>query len=154
MIPAINRPMLIPVRLTIINSGAAKAFAAGLVKGFLVLVPIMVAALGLGMLGCSKQATGDASKLLDQSFQQATPETRQAIQIVAASLKSGDFLQAAKSLAPVLDNGNLTPAQTQAVGAVLNQINDAIAANPKLNSQELYTLQEKMFQAVYRGPRS
>lgn len=119
-----------------------------------VLVPILTAALGLGLLGCGKQAARNASQSLEQSFQQATPETQQAIQAVTASLKSGDILQAAKSLAPVLDHGNLTPAQAQAVGALLKQINDAIAANPNLDSQELYTLRTRMFRAVDRAPHS
>jgi hypothetical protein len=153
-IPPINRLMLNPVQLTLTNSRAAKAAATGPINGAFVLVATLAVALGLGLLGCSKQSATDASKSLDQSFQQAAPETKQAIQAVVASLKSGDVLQAARTLAPVLDQGGLTAAQTQAVGGLLKQINDAIAANPKLETQELYTLRQKMFRAVDRGPRS
>jgi hypothetical protein len=63
-------------------------------------------------------------------------------------------LQAAKSLVSVLDAARLTPPQNQAVGIALKQINDAIAANPNLNSAEMYQLRQKLFQAVYNGPHS
>jgi hypothetical protein len=103
---------------------------------------------------CSNQGTVDASQPLEQSFQQSPPEITKAIQTVNSSLKSKDYLQAARSLAFVLDKVKLTPAQNQAVGTALKQINDAIAADPSLNSAEMYQLRQKMFVAVYNGPHS
>jgi hypothetical protein len=109
----------------------------------------MAAVLGLVVLGCGKQAaTESPTELIEQSFQQATPETKEAIQNVVASLKAKEFLAAARSLVTVLDKDSFTPEQKHAVGAVLNQINEAIAADPKLNSQEMFTLREKIFQAL------
>jgi hypothetical protein len=109
----------------------------------------MVAVLGLVVLGCGKQAASESpAELIEQSFQQATPETKETIQTVAASLKAKEFLAAARSLATALNKDSFTPAQKHAVGAVLNQINEAIAADPKLNSQEMFTLREKIFQAL------
>jgi hypothetical protein len=47
----------------------------------------------------------------------------------------------------------LTLEQRQAIGGALEQINKAVAADPSLDTQEMYNLRAKMFQAVHRGPR-
>ncbi len=113
------------------------------------LITLVFALLGVGMLGCGKETRGNATTLIEQSFEQAPPETKKDIQVILASLKAGDFLQAAKALAPIVSAGNLTAAQKDAVGAVLKQINDAIAADPKLNTMEMFKLREQMFQATF-----
>ena len=47
----------------------------------------------------------------------------------------------------------LTEPQKQAVGVALKQINDAIAADPKLDTKEMYEMRAKMFKALHSGPR-
>lgn len=118
-----------------------------------VLSPMLLAALTLGLAGCKKQTEADASQPLEQSFQQAEPEVKQAIETVTANLKAGNYAEATRALEPVIVGRPLTDPQKQAVGIALQQINQAIAANPALDTKEMYELRAKMFQAVHRGPR-
>src|ERR1041384_4138725 len=99
-------------------------------------------ACALGLLGCKpkQQSRVDASRPLEQSFQAAEPATQQAIASVNASLKAGNYAEAARAVQPVLTGRNLTPAQRQAVGLMFQQISEAVAANPALDSKELYEL--------------
>ena len=63
-------------------------------------------------------------------------------------------MAATKALAPVVTQHALTDPQRQAVGVALQEINQAIAANPTLDSKEMYQLRAKMFQAFHSGARS
>ena len=116
----------------------------------LVLVPFV---LSLPVAGCKKDARADASVPLQQSFQTAEPEVKKAITTVTASLQSGNYTDATRALAPVVTQRTLTPTQKQAVGVALQQINQAIAANPALDTKEMYELRKQMFSAVQSGPR-
>lgn len=103
---------------------------------------------------CRKQeAPADASKPLQESFQTAEPQVQQAIHTVTTDLNAGNYAEATRKLAPIIDGRRLTQPQKEAVGVALKQINQAIAANPSLDTQEMYDLRAKMFQAVYNGPR-
>ena len=103
--------------------------------------------------GCKKaQATRvDASQPLEQSFQ-VEPETKQAIATVKASLQGGKYAEAARAMEPVLAGRKLTAPQRVAVGLLFQQISQAVAANPSLDSQELYDLRVKLAHAA-RGER-
>jgi hypothetical protein len=116
-------------------------------KAFLSFFPWAVVTLVLFGWGCSKNA-GDATKPLEQSFQGET-RSQEAIQQVTANLKAGNYQQAVQHLAPVIENRKLTDQQKKAVTATLQQINQAIAANPQLETPEMYKLRQKMFKAVY-----
>ncbi len=105
------------------------------------------------LTSCRKEERGDASRALTQSFQAAAPETKQAIEVVNQSLKAGKVAEATRALAPVATNRNLTQPQREAIGVTLRQINQAIAANRALDTQEMYELRNRMFQAVHSGPR-
>src|SRR5262245_39118759 len=109
-------------------------------------------ALTLVAMSCSKEAKTDASQPLKQSFATAEPELKGAIETAAASLKAGQYTEATKALAPVVTGRPLTDAQRQAVGAALHQINQAITANPSLDTKEMYELRAKMYRAVDGGP--
>ena len=104
----------------------------------------------LCLLGCKqdKETRVDASQPLEQSFREAEPEAKQAIATVKASLKAGDYAQAGRALEPVLAGRKLTPQQREAVGLVFKQINQAIAANPSLDSKELYELRVRLARAA------
>jgi hypothetical protein len=115
---------------------------------------LWVAALALFPVGCKKAAMADATQPLQQSFESATPEVKEAIATVNASLKAKDYVAATKALAPVVMQHALTDAQREAVGVALQEISQAIAANPSIDSKEMYQLRAKMFQAFHSGPRS
>ena len=104
-------------------------------------------------MSCKKEAKVDATQPLQQSFQTAEPEVKKAIETVNNSLNTGNYSEAAKTLAPLVAQRPMTDAQKQAVGVALQQINQAIAANPALDTKEMYQLRAKMFQAVQSGPR-
>ena len=103
--------------------------------------------------GCNKQNHADAAQPLQQSFQSAEPEVQKAITTVTASLKAGNYTEATKTLAPLVEQRRMTVAQKEAVGVALRQINQAVAANPALDTREMYQLRAKMFHAVQSGPR-
>ena len=114
---------------------------------------LVVLALALCLVSCKKAPKVDATQPLQQSFETAAPDVQQAIATVNNSLKANDYAQATKALAPLVTQRVLTDPQKQAVGVALQQINQAIAANPALDTKEMYQLREQMFRAVHSGPR-
>jgi hypothetical protein len=103
--------------------------------------------------GCHKENRVNASPALQQSFQSSEPEVKQAIATATTSLNAGDYTDAAKALNPVLTGRQLTPEQKHAAGLLFQQINQALTANPNLDSKELYELRVKLHQGVTGGSR-
>ncbi len=114
---------------------------------------LIVLALAMCPVSCRRAPPVDATQPLQQSFQAAAPEVKQVIATVNTSLKANDYAQATRALAPLVTQRPLTDPQKQAVGLALQQINQAIAANPALDTKEMYQLREQMFRAVHSGPR-
>jgi len=113
-----------------------------------------VPALALCLAGCKKEEVkADASQPLQQSFQAAEPEVKQAIDTVTSNLKSGNYVEASRALAPVVATHNLTEPQRQAVGVAIQEIGQAIAANPALDTKEMYELRAKLYKAYDGGKR-
>ena len=109
-------------------------------------------ALGMALClpACGRKAkTADASQPLQQSFQSAEPPVQQAIATVTTSLKAGNYTEATRALTPVVTSRQLTGEQRKAVGVALQQINQAVAANPKLNTKEMYEMRRKLFAAGF-----
>ena len=108
----------------------------------------------LCLLSCKKEneIRVDASQPLEQSFQTSEPEAKQAIATVKASLKAGNYAEAGRALEPVLTGRKLTAPQKEAVGLVFQQLSQAVAANPSLDSKELYELRVRLARAA-RGDR-
>ena len=113
---------------------------------------IVTAALALGTWSCG-QKQADATQPLQESFQTAEPEVKQTIAAVNTSLRGGDYAEATRALNPIVTERVLRVPQKQAVGVALQQINQAIAADPALDTKEMYEMRARMFQAVHRGPR-
>lgn len=113
---------------------------------------LLIIALVLALVSCSKERVSDATEKLESSFQVATPEVQKAIESVNASLKQRNYAEATRTLAPVIQHP-LTDAQRQAIGLTLQQINQEVGRNPALDTKEMYDLRAKMFQAVHGGPR-
>ena len=113
---------------------------------------LVVPVLALCLVGCKGERKVDATKPLEQSFQSAGPEVQQAIATVNTCLKANNFADATKALVPVAQRP-MTDPQREAVGLALHQINQAIAANPSLDTKEMYQLRAQIFQAVHNGPR-
>ena len=81
-----------------------------------------VSVLTLFQTGCQKQNRAEASVQLTQSFQQAEPEVKKAIETVNSSLKAGNVTEATRALAPVVTGRRMTQAQKDAVGAGSSRI--------------------------------
>ena len=110
---------------------------------------LLVIGVLLCVAGCGKkETTVDATKPLAESFQTAEPAVQQTIQTVNANLNSGKYLAAAQAMEPILGQGTLTEPQKQAIGLALSQMNQAVAANPSLDSKEFYDARARMFQAM------
>ena len=77
----------------------------------------------------------------------------QAITQVNTHLTAGQYAEATCVLAPVVSGRQLSDPQKQAVGMALKQINQSVAANPALNTTEMYELRARMFKAGHSGPR-
>jgi len=116
---------------------------------------IVTAALTWVLTGCKKQEASatDAAQLLEQSFQTEGTEVKQSIAAVSAGLKAGNYAEVTRSLEPIVAQRQLTEPQKQAVSTALVQINQAIAADPSLDTKEMYEMRAKMFEALRRGPR-
>lgn len=125
-----------------------------MMKFFKILSGLALCGCALSLLSCKKekQARVDASRPLEQSFQASEPEAKQALATVKASLKAGNYAAAGRALEPVLAGRKLTPQQREAVGLLFQQISQAVAANPSLDSKELYELRVKLAGAA-RGDR-
>ena len=114
---------------------------------------LIIPALALCLVGCKRTSKVDATQPLQQSFQTAEPEVQQVIAKVNTSLKANNYAEATRALAPLVTQRPLTDSQRQAVGVALQQINQAVAANPALDTKEMYELRAQMFQAMRRGSR-
>lgn len=114
---------------------------------------LVFCALLTALSGCGKGDKADATVALEESFQSAEPATQEAVNEVRRYLDAEDYASAARTLAPIVDGQPLTDAQRQAVGSALKQMNRAVAANPSLDTREMYELRAKMFRAVDSGPR-
>jgi len=118
------------------------------------LVFALLAVLAGTLAACKpKSVRADATKPLEQSFKEAEPEMRQMIATVNSNLKAGNYQEAGRLLEPVVSGRQLTAQQKQAVSIALQQLNQAVAANPVLDNKEMYELRNKIFQALHSGPR-
>jgi hypothetical protein len=118
------------------------------------LLPSLCVSAGLTLVAVScgrKETPADATKALQQSFNTAEPEVRQAIQVVNTHLQARDYTAAAKALAPVVLQQRLTEPEAKAVGVALQQLNQAIAADRSLDTKEMYELRARMFHAVHNS---
>ena len=112
------------------------------------------AAVATCILSCQKKGTTvDATQPLQQSFQTAEAEVKQAIETVNSSLKAGNYTEAGRALAPIVTTHTLTEPQRQAVGVALQQISQGIAADPTLDTKEMYELRAKLYHAYDGGKR-
>src|SRR5262245_11747214 len=107
----------------------------------------------LALAGCHKETRVDATGALQESFKTAEPAVQQAMSAASTSIKAGNFTDAARVLNPVLDGRQLTPEQKQAAGMLFQQINQALTANPNLETPELYQLRQRLHQGVTSGSR-
>lgn len=116
---------------------------------------VLAIAFALPGSGCKKPGAtaADAAQKLQASFATAPPEVKQSIATVNAGLAAGDYAAVTRELTPIVTRQPLTVEQKQAVSAALGQINQAITANPNLDSKELYELRAKMFESLRQGPR-
>ena len=106
-------------------------------------------AITLCCLGCKKtDVSVDATKPLAESFKAAEPAVQNTIQTVNTKLAEKNYFAAAQAIEPVLAQPNLTEPQKQAIGLALSQMNQAVAANPSLDSKEFYDARARMFQAM------
>jgi hypothetical protein len=114
---------------------------------------IGIAAVLLPLAGCQKETPADATQSLQETFAVAEPQVVQRIDAVNSSLKAGNYAEATRALETIVSGQRLNDPQKQAVGMALQQINQAIAADPNLDTKEMYELRAKMFQAVRSGSR-
>jgi hypothetical protein len=123
-------------------------------KSFAIWPWVLVACFAAFSGACKKKdALADSTAPLQQSFQAAEPEVQKAVQTVTTSLKTGNYAEAAGGMDPIMTRGNLTEQQKQALGVTLQQLNQAVAANPALDTQEMFELRDKITKALTSGPR-
>lgn len=84
-------------------------------------------------------------------FKEHPRKVQTRIEAVNASLRAGDYNAAVDTLLPVVNGQQLSEAQRRAAALSLQQINQAIAANPKIDSAELFKKRRQLAQKLYRG---
>ena len=111
-----------------------------------------VAALAVCLAACQKSPEGvDATRLLSQAFDTAQPEVKQNIRATVTGLQSKDYLEALRSLTiAVANSSTLTEEQKHAAGVALQQVNQAVGANPALDSKEMHEQRTKLTAALVR----
>jgi hypothetical protein len=114
---------------------------------------LIVPALALSLVSCKRERRVDASQPLQESFQSAGLEVQRSIATVNSSLKTNNYAEATRALVAVVRQRALTDPQRQAIGLALQQINQAIGANPALDTKEMYQLRDQIFRAVHNGPQ-
>jgi hypothetical protein len=119
----------------------------------LIKLTFVLCALGLFTATGCKEKTPDAAQALQESFQSSAPEVKTSIDTVSSNLKAGNYTEASRALAPIITTHNLTEPQRQAVGVALQHISKAIAANPALDTKEMYELRAKMYKVYDGGKR-
>ena len=114
------------------------------------LCPLCLVTIGLMsyLSACSRKAEpADVSQPLQRPLLTADAPVQRAISAATANLKVGNPLEAARALAPVTANPKLTEEHRQVVGVALRQANQAIAADPGLNTKEMHEDRTKLLQA-------
>ncbi len=122
-------------------------------KSFKLLSVLVAVVASQWVMSCSKDKKADATKPLQQSFQGAEPEVKQAIVTVNTGLRAGNYAEVAKGLDPILARTNLTQQQKHALGVALQQLNQAVGSNPALDTKEMFELRAKMSRVLTSGPR-
>jgi phenylpyruvate tautomerase PptA (4-oxalocrotonate tautomerase family) len=104
---------------------------------------------GAGMLtvGCSKARKVETDKLT-QSFASAPAEVKAEVQKAMGAIKTRDFTTALTSLKKVVDAGNLTEDQKQALSDTVTDITVIVSENPPANSDELFDLVAEITEVV------
>jgi hypothetical protein len=115
------------------------------VSGFHLLLIIAITPM-LG--GCKRNPNAEVGKQLQASFQTAEPEIKQAAQTLSTSLAANNYAEAARAIDPIVARGELTQQQKIALSSALTRMNNAVAANPALDTKEMYDLRAKMTQAL------
>ena len=142
----------IHVRLTITLS--AWNLHWGSTRGATIFPCLLALGAALCSAGCHRESRVDASRSLEQSFQDSEPEVKQAVVVATTSLRAGNYTEMARAMDPVLSTGRqLTPAQKQAVEQLFQQINQTLEADPSRDSKELYELRVKLHRAATGGRR-
>ena len=117
-------------------------------KPIRILLCLLIGGCAVCVLSCRKETRVDASRPLERSFQASEPQVRQAVGTATTGLRAGNYTEAGRALEPVIARGDLTLQQRQAIGLALQQISQAVAADPSLDSKELYELRVRMFHAA------
>jgi hypothetical protein len=110
---------------------------------------VLALVLGVGVLsvGCSKARKVETDKLTE-SFASASPEVKAEVQKAMGAVKARDFTTALTSLKKVVESGNLTEEQKQALSDSVTDITVIVSENPPPNADELFDLVAEITDAV------
>lgn len=110
-----------------------------------------VAVLALAVAGCGGKRTSAkaAAEQLQQSFEKADAPVKQEVAQAGAALQAGQYAQALRTLDRVAQTQPVNDAQKQAVGLLIQQTQQAVRQNPKLNSPELYKAMSDLITRVH-----
>lgn len=112
--------------------------------------------------GCKRQGSEavEVAKALEQSFQAANPETKQAVAASVAAMnaaagqaelsaKSAHYIEAMAPMKNLVAGGSLSREQVQAAKTVFQQVNKAVQKDPRLATKQMYDAQNALAQALY-----
>jgi outer membrane protein assembly factor BamD (BamD/ComL family) len=110
-----------------------------------------VAVLALAVAGCGGKRTSAkaVAEQLQQSFEKADAPVKQEVAQASAALQAGQYVQALRTLDRVAQTQPVNEAQKQAVGLLIQQTQQAVRQNPKLNSPELYKAMSDLVTRVH-----
>jgi hypothetical protein len=83
---------------------------------------IMLAAVGLTVVGCNKKGGDVDTAQVEKSFAQAPPADKGPVDQAVAAVKKGDYAGALAALQPIAAKASLTPEQKKAVQDLIAQL--------------------------------
>lgn len=87
---------------------------------------LVMAALTLAFVGCSKNKANVDTAPVEKSFASAEPTTKTSADKAVSAVKAGDYAGALTELKTLASNAKLTPEQQQAIKDVMAQVQKAI----------------------------
>jgi hypothetical protein len=109
---------------------------------------LLTVALVVSATGCGKESSA-AGGGLEQGFAQADAAVREEIVKVAAAIKVQDYVAAVTLLDRMLREHKLTETEQTATRKAFGEINQAVVANPGLDSPEFFRARSELMKRLY-----
>ena len=114
-------------------------------------IPFLLLALVLCPAGCTKKEN-TAGSYLQKSFAAADPAVRDIVEKASAALQRSNYTEAVVMMYQLAEGHQISATEKKAIGMVLAEINQGLAANPGLETPDLYRARAALIEKVHGHP--